>query len=74
MQHEEEAFSIWFLIGLLVGFYGILIFGAGIWEIVSPPAVPRVLANLHAAVWWGLLLMIFGACYAYFFRPHGRGR
>lgn len=72
MTHEEEPFSIWFLIGLLVGIYGLLILGAGIWDIVSPPPAPLVLYRLHAAIWWGVLLVCFGGFYAYFFRPHRR--
>jgi hypothetical protein len=72
MSREEQSFSIWYVIGILVGVYGLLILGAGIWELKFPPAVPLVLANLHAGIWWGLLLVCFGGFYAYFFRPKKR--
>lgn len=61
--------SIWFFIGLLLLAYGILILGAGIWDVVSPPANPVVLNELHAGVWWGALLLAIGAVYCVKFRP-----
>ena len=65
--------SIWFFIGALLLVYGVLITGAGVYDLVSPPANPPVLANLHAAVWWGALLIVLGAVYVIRFRP-GRVR
>ncbi len=55
--------SIWFFIGLSLLVNGILIFGAGVWEIVRPPANPVVLFHLHANVaaadsWLDLLRQI----------------
>jgi hypothetical protein len=68
MLHEKQQISIWYFIGLLVLVYGVLIFGAGVGELFSPPENPRVLAELHVGVWWGALLMIIGGVYVYFFR------
>ncbi len=64
--------SIWFFIGLLLDCYGVLILGAGLYELVSPPQHPTVLANLHAGIWWGALLLIMGLFYSVRFRP-GKG-
>jgi len=64
--------SIWFFIGLLLLAYGILILGAGLYEIASPPPHPTVLAELHAGVWWGVLLILMGLFYSVRFRP-GKG-
>lgn len=61
--------SIWFFIGVLLLIYGVLILGEGIYEIASPPAHPVTLANLHAGIWWGALLMILGGFYTLKFRP-----
>ncbi len=52
--------------------YGLLICGAGIYELVSPPEHPVVLAELHAGVWWGALLIALGAIYTIKFAP-GKG-
>ena len=40
--------SIWFFIGVLLLAYGVLIFGAGIYEWSSPPEHPWCCAELHA--------------------------
>lgn len=61
--------SIWYYIGLLVLIYGILILGAGIADWVSPPAQLPELASLHAAVWWGAIMIVLGAAYTITFRP-----
>jgi FtsH-binding integral membrane protein len=70
-MHREGMISIWFFIGLLLLAYGILIFGTGVSEWSSPPPVVR--ADLHAAVWWGILLTFLGAFYSLRFAP-GKGK
>jgi hypothetical protein len=69
MPAEEERISIWFFIGMLVFAYGIVITAAGIYEVFVPPAHPVVLANLHAGVWWGAVMLILGGFYLYRFSP-----
>lgn len=69
MTEHKRFLSIWFFIGVLLLVYGILILGAGVYELFSPPARTVVLANLHAAVWWGALLIAVGAFYTIKFRP-----
>ncbi len=49
--------SIWFFVGMLLLVYGVLIFGAGLYERVSLPAHPVVLTGWHAGIWRGLLLI-----------------
>jgi len=65
--------SIWFFIGLLLLAYGVLILGAGISDYVSPPPHPLVLAELHAGIWWGGLLIAMGLFYTVKFRPGRNG-
>jgi len=64
--------SIWFFIGILLLAYGILILGAGIYDLSNPSEHPVVLAELHAGIWWGALLTVIGVIYTLKFRP-GRG-
>jgi len=66
--------SIWFFIGVLLVSYGILILGAGLYELSSPPPPEHrvVLSELHAGIWWGALLLIIGLFYSVRFRP-GKG-
>ena len=61
--------SIWFFIGALLLFYGVLILGAGLYELAAPPARHVVLGNLHAGIWWGVLLVALGGLYSYRFSP-----
>jgi hypothetical protein len=61
--------SIWFFVGVLLFVYGILILGSGLYELVSPPARTVVLAELHAGVWWGALLLVLGSVYTLRFGP-----
>jgi hypothetical protein len=61
--------SIWFFIGLLLGIYGILILGAGLYGLGHPPAQQVVLSNLHVGIWWGVLLILLGGFYVYHFFP-----
>jgi hypothetical protein len=68
-MHRPGMLSIWFFIGLLLLAYGILILGAGIYEYISPPEHPLVLAELHAGIWWGGLLIVMGLLYTVKFRP-----
>ena len=63
------SISIWFFIGISLFVNGVLILGSGIYEYMNPPAQPLVLANLHAAIWWGGILTALGAVYSYFFSP-----
>jgi hypothetical protein len=68
-MHSEGGVSIWFFIGLSLFVNGILITGAGVWEVLHPPANPVVLFNLHANVWWGAILLVIGLFYCLQFKP-----
>jgi hypothetical protein len=62
--------SIWFFIGISLAVNGALILGAGIYQLVDPPANPGVvLHHLHANVWWGAALLVFGLIYSVKFAP-----
>jgi hypothetical protein len=62
--------SIWFFIGVSLAVNGALILAAGIYELVIPPVGSIVvLFNLHANVWWGALLLVFGLIYCFKFAP-----
>jgi len=61
--------SIWFFIGVLLTIYGALITAYGIYELATGTLANVVLANLHAPVWWGGLMLILGLFYSVKFRP-----
>jgi hypothetical protein len=68
-MHGSGILSIWFFIGVLLTFYGLLITGTGLIEFISPAAHAPVLANLHATLWWGLVLLLIGLFYFVRFFP-----
>jgi hypothetical protein len=73
-MHRPGLISIWFFIGAVLLIYGILILGAGVYSAAVPESNPVVLANLHAGVWWGILLIALGAFYSLRFSPRRRKR
>ena len=68
-MHGPGFISIWFFIGMLLTAYGVLITASGLYELASPPANPPVLANLHASIWWGAVLLVIGIVYFIRFFP-----
>jgi hypothetical protein len=70
-MEETGRIEIWFFIGALLLAYGILIMGAGIVHFFSPPAQTLALAELHADVWWGALLLVIGLVYTVKYWPWG---
>ncbi len=65
--------SIWFFIGVLLTVYGAMICAYGIYELATGTLANVVLANLHAPVWWGGLMLILGLFYGIRFRPGRNG-
>ena len=72
-MRRGDSISIWFFIGISLLVNGLLIFGAGIFELFYPPHNPVVLFQLHANIWWGALLFLLGVVYCFYFVP-GRQR
>ena len=68
-MHRAGMISIWFFIGVLLLCYGVLILGAAIYDLWNPAAHPVVRSDLHAGIWWGILLIAMGAVYSLRFRP-----
>lgn len=75
MNPEETtarpSISIWFIVGVSLLVNGIIIFVAGMYELVEPPPPDMrvVMFQYHASVWWGALLAILGAVYCWYFAP-----
>jgi hypothetical protein len=64
---EKQIIPVWFFVGLLLFVYGCMILVSGLTEWSHPSST--TLAELHAPVWWGGLLIILGAMYCILFRP-----
>ena len=61
--------SIWFFIGVMLTIYGAMIFASGVYQLVIGQVPNVVLANLHAPVWWGAIMLALGLFYSIKFRP-----
>ncbi|MCX6169788.1 MAG: hypothetical protein NTX65_10635 [Ignavibacteriales bacterium] len=51
---------IWFFVGLILLVMGAVIFLSGIYQLLNPPEVKTVLAEIHPAIWWGAIMFLFG--------------
>lgn len=69
MTGQKQPISIWYFVGLILTIYGVLILGAGLYDLVAGVRRDTVLAEVHAGVWWGGLLVVLGLIYVRFFAP-----
>jgi len=67
VSEKHHIIPVWFFVGVLLLVYGVLILVSGLAEWSNPPNT--VLAELHAPVWWGGLLVVLGGVYCRMFRP-----
>ena len=63
METEKGMRSIWFFVGLIMLTIGILVFLAGIYELINPTIQDIKLINLHTNIWWGALIAVTGLIY-----------
>jgi hypothetical protein len=65
---NTRTISIWFFIGALLLIYGVVITATGL---VNRDATGQtvVLAEMHADIWWGILLLVLGGFYCVKFYP-----
>jgi len=55
---RHHMLPVWFFIGLVLVVYGIMILAQGIYQLSHP--VGTVLEDLHAAIWWGVFMLVVG--------------
>ena len=68
VHHEHhQMLPVWFFIGVLLFAYGIIILWVGLSDYNHPAQV--VLANEHASVWGGIILILLGGFYTLRFWP-----
>ena len=70
-EHHDDpshGISIWFFIGALLTVYGIIVLVASLLP-ASGAEAHVVLANLHAGIWWGAMMLVLGLVYTIKFAP-----
>ena len=67
---DKNFISIWFIIGCLQLLFGIITYTANVADYFAPwSGTVTVLNELHAGIWWGLLLIAIGVVYTVAFNP-----
>jgi hypothetical protein len=51
---------IWYFVGLLLTIIGAIITASALYALSHPPAVPKIFADMHPDLWWGLIMLAFG--------------
>jgi hypothetical protein len=69
MSEHKQLISIWFFIGALLAVYGVLIASSELYHLGTPYDHEVVLSDLHAGLWWGVLMLVLGVFYCLKFRP-----
>ncbi len=52
---------IWYFVGLILLTVGGIILLTGIYLVANPPEVKTVLFDTHPNIWWGIIMIVFGA-------------
>ncbi len=64
MEPDKKGMrSIWYFVGLIMSAIGLIEISAGIYDLYFPSAKDIKLANLHANIWWGVMILITGLVY-----------
>ena len=71
-REHHEMLPVWFFIGVLLLFYGMVVLVVGIRDYQHPP--PVVLARYHANFWGGIVLIAIGLAFTLGSRPRRRRR
>jgi hypothetical protein len=54
---------IWFFVGILLTVMGVVITISGVSGLISPPEHAKILGELHADFWWGLVMTFSGVLF-----------
>lgn len=68
-KDPHQMIPIWFFVGCLLAFYGVLIMGAGIYQLINPPEHKQAMFHLHPGIWWGAFMLLIGIIYIVKFKP-----
>jgi hypothetical protein len=70
MNKHAHMLPVWFFIGVLLAIYGVIIFVVAIVDFHHPSAV--VLSQYHPDLFGGILLLLIGGLYTFWFWPGRR--
>lgn len=67
MSRESHMLPVWFFIGVLLTIYGVIILTTSLVDFSHP--AHTVLAQYHPGLFGGILLLLIGCFYTYWFWP-----
>ncbi len=67
MREKAHMLPVWFFIGVLLTVYGVIILATALVDFSEPTTV--VLAKYHPGIFGGILLLLIGGFYTFWFRP-----
>jgi hypothetical protein len=67
-EELKKMKPIWYFVGLMLLSMGTIITLSGLYFYFNPPEVKTVLAELHASLWWGMVMVVSGAIFFLFNR------
>ncbi len=71
-MESGRQIPIWFFIGLVLAFYGLVILSSGLYHLFRPAARVVALQHLHPDLWWSALLLIIVLIYVIKYAPRRR--
>jgi len=63
MDTNKKMRNIWFFVGWILLTIGLVELAAGVFDLFFPLNKNIRLADLHANIWWGMLIIIAGVTY-----------
>jgi hypothetical protein len=63
METKKGMRTIWFFVGWILLLIGLVESIAGIYDLIVPSKNDIRLADLHANLWWGILISLLGIVY-----------
>ena len=65
MQTEKKMRNIWYFVGWVLLIIGLVELSAGVYDLFYPSNKNIRLTDLHANLWWGILIVIVGIIYLF---------
>lgn len=63
MNTKKGMRNIWFFVGWILLVIGLVELAAGVYSLFFPSNENIKLTDLHASLWWGILIILSGAAY-----------
>ena len=68
-ETTPQMLSIWFLVGLILTIYGVILVGCGVYYSIHPEAIAQfVLGYRNPSLWWGGVMAALGTLFLVFGR------